>query len=195
MWALLMEMMQQVAALAVAGLVEGIGIPWPGIVIMATTGMSAGTDWQAVLLFTLVFCGAYTVGSLVQYGIGRMLGPMALAWLSPQQRAKLEGLVSRYGMGVVFWARPLAIGNYVSIPAGMLKMNPVRFALYTFVGAIPWAGGTILAGSMLGTQTQLAQELLDRWMLPGVGVLALLVVAMALVRLAARRRRPVPESA
>lgn len=195
MWAFIEPLLQPVVALAAAGLIEGVGLPWPGIVIMATAG-TAGDDWRSVLLLTLTFSVAYTAGSLIQYAVGRLLGSLALGWLSEQQRAKLEGLLGRYGMGAVCWARPLAIGNYLSIPAGMLKMNPVRFALYTFVGALPWAGGTILAGRFLGEQLASLQGLIDPWMLPGLGLLALGAAGAMLLRLMRRRwaRRPVTDS-
>jgi membrane protein DedA with SNARE-associated domain len=188
MWALLSEIMQPATALLVAGLVEGTGLPWPGIVVMASAGMAAGEDWRAVALLTLVFCTAYTLGSLIQYAVGRSLGPAALGWLAPGQRARLEGLISRYGTGAVCWARPLAIGNYVSIPAGMVKMNLVRFVLYTFLGAIPWAGTTLFGGWLLGDAFSMVQEQVARWMMPGFGLVAAAAGAALLLRLRNRKR-------
>lgn len=193
MWVLVTEMMQQVITMLVAGFVEGTGVPWPGVLIMATTGMTAGDDWRAVLLFTLAFSIAYTLGSLIQYAVGRVLGPVALSWLAPHQRERLESLVHRYGYGAVCWTRPLAIGNYVSIPAGMLKMNPIRFSLYTFLGAIPWAGVTILAGRLLGGRLAMVEATISLWMLPVVGLMALVAAGFGAVRLVRKgmlMRRP-----
>lgn len=187
MWALMMEMIQQVTALAVAGFVEGTGIPWPGSLIMAAVGMTAGHDWRAVLLFVLLFSTAYTTGSLIQYAVGRLLGPLALGWLPSRQRAKLQAVVAQYGYGAVCWARPLAIGNYLSIPAGMVRMSLPRFTLYTFLGAVPWSAGTILAGRLLGDRLPVIQETINRWMLLGIALLALLVGVAALIRLLRRR--------
>lgn len=185
MWALLITMMEQVIALATAGFVEGTGIPWPGSLIMATAGMTAGGDWRSVLILVLVFSTTYTLGALIQYAAGWALGPVALSWLTKPQRARLQGLMERYGFGMVCWSRPLAIGNYVSIPAGMLRMNPIRFGLYTFLGAVPWAVGTIVLGRLLGSRLPLLQAQFDRWMLPALGLLALAAVAASLYR---RRR-------
>lgn len=193
MWVLVTEMMQQVITMLVAGFVEGTGVPWPGVLIMATTGMTTGDDWRAVLLFTLAFSIAYTLGSLIQYAVGRVLGPVALSWLAPHQRERLESLVHRYGYGAVCWTRPLAIGNYVSIPAGMLKMNPIRFSLYTFLGAIPWAGVTILAGRLLGGRLAMVEATISLWMLPVVGLMALVAAGFGAVRLVWKgmlKRRP-----
>ncbi|MFZ5825651.1 MAG: DedA family protein [Bacillota bacterium] len=187
MWVLMVEMIQEITALAVAGFVEGTGIPWPGSVIMAAAGMTDGHDWRAVALFVLTFATAYTAGALIQYAVGRLLGPLALGWLTKKQRASLERLMARYGFGAVCWSRPLAIGNYVSIPAGMVKMNPIRFSLYTFVGALPWAASTVLAGRLLGSHLPEMQAAIGRWMLWSNVLLLLLIVTWLLIRY--RRRR------
>ena len=38
----------------------------------------------------------------------------------------------------------------VSIPAGILKMNPLKFVFYTFVGSCVWSISVILAGYYFG---------------------------------------------
>lgn len=168
---------EHITALLLAGFMEGTGIPWPGSLIMATIGLQTGGDWSAVGLLTVVFSFGYTLGSLAQYAVGLLLGPAALAWLSPRFRERIERLIARWGLGAVCWARPLAIGNYVSIPAGMVRMNPFLFALATFVGAIPWALGTLAAGRWLrrylggGLPDQI-----ERWLVPGAIVLAVVLL-------------------
>lgn len=194
MWTAWKDITEQAIGLAVAGLFEGMGIPWPGSVIMATAGATTANDWRSFLMLLLIFSAAYTLGSLAQYGLGWLLGPLALGWLSPKNREKVERLFNRYGFGTVCWSRPLAIGNYVSLPAGMLRMNPIRFTIYTFVGAVPWAGTTILAGRLLGSQLAIVEPSLTGWALPTVALLAVGLVAAGVVRLLRRLSfgRPVP---
>jgi len=167
---------EHITALLLAGFMEGTGIPWPGSLIMATIGMQTGGDWSAVSLLTLVFSFGYTLGSLAQYAVGLLVGPLALSWLAPRYRNRIERLIARWGIGAVCWARPLAIGNYVSIPAGVVRMNPILFSLATFAGAIPWALGTLAAGRWLRRYLRALPDQLERWLVPGVIALAVLLL-------------------
>jgi len=175
-WTLLLSKINEVATLLLAGFMEGTGIPWPGSVIMATIGMQLQGDWQIPGLLTLVFAFGYTLGSLAQYAVGYLLGPVALSWLAPRHRQKIERMVERWGVGAVCWTRPIAIGNYVSIPAGMMRMNVWLFSIATFIGAIPWAAGTLWVGRLLSSRVGAIPQYLERWMVPGVVLLAVLAI-------------------
>jgi len=138
------------AAVPAIGLLEGSGVPLLGSVVIAGIGMAPGNSWPDLLLLTLLYGLAYSLGSLAQYGAGRLLGPMALAWLPEQRRTAIEGLLQRFGPAAVLWTRPFAIGNYVSLPAGMVRMPLGYFLAFTFLGVSPWILGTLKLGSWLG---------------------------------------------
>ncbi|MEW8979019.1 MAG: VTT domain-containing protein [Symbiobacterium sp.] len=167
---------EYLSTLLLAGFMEGTGIPWPGSLIMATIGIRAAHNWHDVGVLTVAFCLGYTLGSLAQYAVGRLLGGAALAWLAPHHRERIEQLIARWGLGAVCWARPLAIGNYVSIPAGMVRMNPLLFCLATFAGAVPWAVATLAAGRLLRSHLGALTDRLERWLLPTVIALAALLL-------------------
>lgn len=164
------------AAVFVAGLLEGIGIPWPGAVIVAGAAAGLGGGYRDVPLAAMLFAAGYCLGSMIQYVMGRLVGQRMLAWLPAKQRCSLEALTTRYGSAVVLWTRPLAAGNYVSIPAGMMRMPVLRFQLYTFLGIAPWAAGMAAAGWLLGGQVEAVGALLGRWLVPGVVAFAAAVV-------------------
>lgn len=48
----------------------------------------------------------------------------------------------------VFFSRPLVIGNYISAPAGIMRMPLRRFLPPTFFGVAPWALSIILLCSL-----------------------------------------------
>jgi membrane protein DedA with SNARE-associated domain len=141
----------------VSGALEGLGIPWPGAVVLTAAGTSFRGIQAAFVLATL-FAVAYTIGSAVQYAFGRFCRHMLERLLSPAMRARLDGAIEKYGQAAVLWTRPLAVGNYISIPAGMMRMHPGKFILYTFLGIWPWAFGMTLAGGLIGKYMAVAAQ-------------------------------------
>ena len=169
----------QLIPLVLAGALEGAGVPWPGIVIVAGAGIAAGGDWVGLGVLSAAFTVAYCLGALAQYVCGRALGPVALAWLPAAHRSRLEALMQKHGAAAVLWSRPLAIGNYVSAPAGMLRMPLVRFLLATFFGILPWAFGVLLAAGWVGNQVGGVQEIVARYTTPLVAAVAVIAGVMA----------------
>ncbi|HEY3369102.1 MAG TPA: VTT domain-containing protein [Symbiobacteriaceae bacterium] len=156
-----------------SGFLEGIGVPWPGAVVLAAAGTGAGALAAAVLLGTL-FALTYTAGSAAQYLIGRYCRDLLDRLLSPKTRDKLDRVIEKYGQAAVLWTRPFAIGNYVSLPAGIMRMPPGKFLVYTFLGIWPWAVGMTAAGSWISAQFQAVAAGLPLLaaLLAGVGAIA-----------------------
>jgi membrane protein DedA with SNARE-associated domain len=142
-----------------SGVMEGSGIPWPGAVVITAAGSQHAGIVGALVLGTL-FSVTYVIGSAIQYVFGRCCRSLLERFLSDAMRAKLDHAIEKYGQLAVLWTRPLAVGNYISIPAGMMRMNPVKFTLYTFLGIWPWAVGMCLAGGALAQYVTLATEAL-----------------------------------
>lgn len=134
------------------GALEGLGIPIPGSLVIAGVGMVTFDrgGWPVLLPFMLLYGLAYSLGALLQYSAGRALGPVALAWLPAAQRARLAAVLEKYGTAAVLWTRPFAIGNYVSAPAGVIRMPWRRFLTYTFLGICPSALLMLTAGRLVG---------------------------------------------
>jgi membrane protein DedA with SNARE-associated domain len=181
----------QVAAVLIAGTLEGIGVPWPGVVIVAAAGASAGGDWTAVSALALLFSVGYCGGALGQYLAGRLLGPVALGWLPEARRLKLSAMAERHGLGAVLWTRPLAIGNYVSLPAGIMRMPVWRFLLCTLIGIWPWAMAISYLGGLFGGQMAPVKAFLADWSLP----LVILAGGLAAMAVLWRRGRSVGDEA
>ncbi len=164
-------MVEQMIAVAVAGLLEGIGVPWPGAIVVAGAGIVAGGGWQDVLLLTAAFGFSYCLGALMQYAVGRFLGTRALAWIPAKYRQRIDTMMTRYGSAAVLFSRPLAIGNYVSAPAGIMRMPLRRFLPTTFLGICPWALGMLIAGDAMAVMLGGAQEAIHQYWLPAAALL------------------------
>lgn len=126
------------------------------------------------------------MGSLLQYLVGRLVGPAALAWLPAVHRNKLDSLLRKHGLASVLWLRPLAVGNYISLPAGMMRMPVSRFTLYTVLGIAPWAAGIALLGWFLGAQ--FVSSAMSQWFLPATVVLGVVFALFRYVKPWFRRR-------
>lgn len=164
-------------AVFTAGLLEGVGIPWPGALIIAGAAAGLGAGTAGVPLAAACFTAGYCLGSAMQYLLGRLLGGTVLGWLPSAQRCRMDELTRKHGAAIVLWTRPLAVGNYVSIPAGISRMPVSRFLLYTFLGISPWAMAMAAGGWLLGGQVGAVNAWLTRWFLPAAvacgGALAL----------------------
>lgn len=159
----------------ISGIFEGLGVPWPGALILAAVGTKYH-GWAADVLISTLFSVAYTASSALQYLLGRYGRGFVDRFLSDESRRKMDRAMKRYGQAAVLWTRPLAIGNYISIPAGMMRMHPGKFLLYTFTGIWPWAFGMLAAGSYLGAHLEAANEILI-WLTVGLSALGIAMVA------------------
>ena len=98
-----------------------------------------------------------TIGALFFYYVGVWGGRPLIErygkWLfiSADEMDKAERFFARWGTWAVFFGRmvPL-VRSFISIPAGVVRMNLVQFLVYTFAGSVIWATLLAYAGYKLG---------------------------------------------
>jgi membrane protein DedA with SNARE-associated domain len=62
-----------------------------------------------------------------------------------------EGFFHRFGAIAVLLGRMLPIvRTFIAFPAGIAKMNQLRFHIYTFIGSWPWCFALAYIGMKLG---------------------------------------------
>ena len=95
-------------------------------------------------------CGAVgnTLGSLVAYYAGAWGGrPLVERYgryilISHHDLDLADRFFTRWGAWAVFFARLMPIvRTFVSVPAGISRMNVGQFTLFTFAGSFPWSLG------------------------------------------------------
>ncbi len=146
-----------VLAVFLAMLLESACIPLPSEVVMPFAGFEA---WLGHISFVeAVIAGILgnLVGSLIAYAIGKWGGRPLLArygryvLFSERHFASAERWFSRYGGITVLIARILpAIRTFISLPAGIAKMNLGKFTIFTTIGIIPWVYILSEVGYQLG---------------------------------------------
>jgi len=132
-------------------------IPIPSEVIMPFAGYAlAHTRLDLILLATLASL-ASNIGSIPAYWVGARGGrPMVERYgsyllLSRRDLNLVDHFFNRYGSITVLLGRMLPIvRTFIAFPAGVAKMNQVRFHIYTFLGSWPWCYALAYVGMRLG---------------------------------------------
>ena len=172
--------------------VENLFPPIPSEVILTFGGFlttrTALDVWWVVVWATL---GA-VAGALVLYGVGRALGGermralLAGPWgkrlgFDAEAADRAAGWFEKKGAKTVLFCRCVPIlRSLISIPAGMARMNLVRFLLYTTAGSLVWNAALVHLGAAAGESwTLLARRFSDgsgmvRWMLAAAAAVLLL---------------------
>lgn len=150
---------------------ESALLPIPSEVTMPFAGFLASQG--TFKLWIVIALGAFgnLAGSLIAYYIGCVIEENVLiGWIRRYGKYLLiresdyrrgEEWFSRYGSATAFFSRLLpGIRTYLSLPAGMFRMNLWTFSLYTFIGSLLWSGLLAWIGYSLSSQWEGAGNLL-----------------------------------
>ena len=141
--------------------IQSACIPIPSEVIMPFAGFAlAHTQGQLILLATLASL-ASNLGSIPAYWVGAKGGrPMVERYgryllLSKRDLDLADHFFAKFGSITVLVGRMLPIvRTFIAFPAGIAKMNQLRFHLYTFIGSWPWCYALAYVGMKLGSRFQ-----------------------------------------
>jgi len=136
---------------------ESAGILIPSEVIMPFSGYLAGTGKLSLWLVAFFATVGNIFGSLVLYVVGYYGGRFfALRYgryffFTPEELGKSDKWFKKYGFSAVFFGRMLpVVRTYISLPAGIVKMDLSKFLAYTFFGSVPWNFALAYIGFFLG---------------------------------------------
>ncbi len=141
--------------------IESAAIPFPSEVIMPLAGWllveDKGHGWDYLLLGAFFGALGNTIGSLVAYAAGAWGGRPLLekygryVLITRKDLDWADRWFSNYGEVTVFGSRMLpVIRTFISVPAGIARMNVTRFTALSFIGSYPWSLILIFAGYQLG---------------------------------------------
>ena len=148
------------AAIFVIVLLEYMNLPgFPAGVIMPLSGVMAARGSIGFMRVMAVTVAAGLIGSLILYALGRIGGSRVLERYMerhPEKRDSLErklNWVRQRGCAGVFVAKLLpAIRTIVSIPAGILKMDLLKYTVSSALGITIWNLVFVGAGYACGEQ-------------------------------------------
>lgn len=148
---------------------ESSFFPFPSEVVMIPAGYLAYKGEMSA--YIAIFFGTLgsLAGALFNYYLSLKLGRALLLkygkyiWFDEEKLDKLERFFSKHGEISTFNGRLLpGIRQYISLPAGLAKMNLLKFQIYTSLGAFIWVSILVGLGYFLGDNEALIKEYLKQ---------------------------------
>ncbi|MCX5751544.1 MAG: DedA family protein [Candidatus Saganbacteria bacterium] len=144
---------------------ESACIPIPSEIIMPFSGFLVSAGKLNLILVTLAGAFGNLIGAVITYAIGYYGGrPFILKYgkyffVKEKEVHHAEKFFERWGDFSVFLSRNLPIiRTFISLPAGVAEMNFPKFAIYSFLGSIPWCFALTYIGFMLGSNWMLIRK-------------------------------------
>ena len=163
---------------------ESSFFPFPSEVVMIPAGYLAFKGEMSLAGALLAGTGGSLAGALFNYYLSVKLGRKLLlkygryVGFDETKMTKLEVFFNKHGEISTFNGRLIpGVRQYISLPAGLARMNLFRFCLYTSLGASIWMVVLIALGYFLGSNETLVKEYLRLIIYAALVFVAVLSVA------------------
>jgi membrane protein DedA with SNARE-associated domain len=138
-------------------LIESMCIPLPSEVVLPLAGFMVADGTLNFFWANIAVAVGSMIGSLIAYYVGYYGGrPFILKhgksfFISEEKFNKADHIFNKYGGAAVFFGRLLPIiRTFISLPAGMARMDLKKFVLFSLVGMLPWNAVLIYLGYKFG---------------------------------------------
>jgi len=173
---------------------ESACIPIPSEVTMIFAGFIVSRGVMNLWWVTAVGTLANVAGSIATYYIGAKGGrPLIEKYgkyvlISHKKLETADRWFGRYGEWAVFISRLLpGIRTFISLPAGVARMNISRFLFFTTIGCVPWCLMLTYIGFKMGENWETVLDYYHRFEYIILGLIALTIIS--LITIWAYRRR------
>lgn len=167
---------------------ESSFFPFPSEVVMIPAGYLAYKGEMNLFLAVLAGIAGSLAGALFNYYLALRFGRKFISkygkyvLIKEETMQKMEDFFAKHGHISTFSGRLIpAVRQYISLPAGLAKMNLLKFSLYTSLGAGIWVLILALLGYFIGHNQALLSEYLRIIIIAILGFLG--VFALFYVRL------------
>jgi membrane protein DedA with SNARE-associated domain len=164
---------------------------------LTSPGYQPGHEMNAYVAVAMGIIGSW-LGALFNYYLALRLGrPLLLKWgkyflISEKNFTKAERFFQRHGEIGTFTGRLVpVVRQYVSLPAGLLRMNMARFLFYTGLGAGLWVVVLTAVGYVAGQNEELIRRYSREATLAALAGCAVLIAVYTILRRRRNRRPPV----
>lgn len=169
----------------VAMAIESACIPLPSEVTMPLSGWML-IQAKGLSVWHVLWAGFYgalgcTIGSVFTYWVGALGGRPLLerygkyVLISSHDMEVADRWFGKYGEATAFFSRLLPIvRTFISLPAGIARMNFPKFTILSFVGSFIWCALLAYAGYVFGEHWQEVREVMRPFDIP----IAVVLVAL-----------------
>jgi membrane protein DedA with SNARE-associated domain len=171
----------------------GLVIPGDTVVLLASTGIQSTTEYFSLIAVIVV---GSLLGESIGFALGHAFGPAIQRsrvgkWIGHKNWRAAERFLEHRGGWAIFISRFLPVlHSLVPLTAGLTGMEYRRFMLWTTPACIIWAGAYVTVGR---TAALTFEELSQSLHFAGyifVGIIALFIVIMAIVKKSLGRYTP-----
>lgn len=166
--------------------IESALVPLPSEITMPFSGFLVSQEKLTLIGVTLAGGVGNLVGSILAYALGywgeevfvlkfiKKYGKYLL--ISEHEYEKSKRWFEKYGQIIVFVSRLLpGVRTYISLPAGVAKMNFKKFCFFTLLGSLIWSFILALIGIKLGENWETIGTYFHRLdAVIGIGIAALI---------------------
>ena len=153
----------------------------PGDSLLFVAGALAALGGMNIGVLLAVLLAAAALGNMLNYQIGRFLGPKVFHWQGSRffNRSALDkthAFYDKHGGKTLVISRFLPLfRTFAPFVAGIGAMSYPRFTLFNLIGAVSWVGSLTLAGYFFGNLP---------WVQKNLSVVILAIIAISLVPVA-----------
>ncbi len=141
---------------AECGLLLGFFLPGDSLLFTAGLFVANGAIGSPLWAVCLLLVVAAFAGNVCGYYIGRAAGPAIFdkprsRVFNPTHVAKTQEFFDKYGNRAIVLGRFVPIvRTFITVMAGVGRMEPKRYLTYSLIGGVLWAAGVTLLGFWLG---------------------------------------------
>ena len=147
--------------------IESSFIPFPSEIVLIPAGYLASKGEMSITMIMLAGLGGSLIGAFINYYLALSLGRKILIkygkyfFIKETTLNKMDDYFAKHGAISTFIGRLIpGIRQLISIPAGIARMNLVKFSIYTSLGAGIWAFILTMLGYFIGEN----QDLIDTYL-------------------------------
>jgi len=141
---------------------ESSFFPFPSEVVMVPAGYLAYKGDMDLYLVILSGVIGSLAGAWFNYLLAHKFGrKFLLKIMSEEKIKKLDSFFENHGHISTFTGRLLpGIRQYISFPAGLARMDKLKFSVYTTLGALIWVSILAMLGYFIGENQELIHKYL-----------------------------------
>jgi len=180
---------------AECGLLIGFFLPGDSLLFTAGLFVADGAIGSPLWLVCALLVLAAVLGNACGYWIGRSAGPTVFErprsrMFRPEHVVKTQEFFDRYGNRAIVLGRFVPIvRTFITVMAGVGRMEPRRYLTYSVIGGVAWAAGVTVLGYWLGQFAFVKANI--EFMIIAIVIASILPMVVEIVR--ARRRGQAPD--